>query len=85
VLLDRALDSLQAGDVELADRNARGVLAGSATALEKAGAHVILGKIFVLRSQAHDAASEFSAAIELDPANEAATAALARLRRRGQL
>ncbi len=85
ILLDRALDSLQAGDVDLADRNARGVLEGGATPLEKAGAHVILGKIFVLKSKPRDAAAEFSAAIELDPANEAATAALARLRRRGQL
>lgn len=84
-LLDRALDSLQAGDVDAADKNARAVLDGAATPLQKAGAHVILGKVLVLRSKPQEAAAEFGAAIELDPPNEAATAALARLRRTGAL
>lgn len=80
VLLDRALDSLTQGEIAAAERAARDALPSS-TPLQKARAHVILGKAFVLRGQPKAAAEEFTDALELDPANEAAAAALARLRR----
>jgi len=80
VLLDRALDSLKQGELAAAERAARDALP-SGTPLQRARAHVILGKTFVLRGQSGAAAEEFTDALELDPGNEAAAAALARLRR----
>ncbi len=80
-LLDRARDSLQAGDLAAAERDARDVIQ-IGTATEKARAHVIVGQIRVLRGQTDAAASEFADAVELDPANDAAAAGLARARGR---
>ena len=63
------------------ERVAREALPGG-TPLQKARAHVILGKALLLRGQPNAAGEEFADALELDPGNEAAAAALARLRRR---
>jgi serine/threonine-protein kinase len=81
ILLDRARDSLRAGDLASAERDARAALDG-AGAPQKASAHLIIGKVLVLRGQERDAATEFSAALDLDPGNEAASAALSRLRKK---
>jgi eukaryotic-like serine/threonine-protein kinase len=79
-LLDRARDSLLTGDLAAAERIAReSLLAGSA--VQRARAHVIVGQVLVLRGENGAAADEFSDAIELDPSNEAAAAALAQIRR----
>ena len=80
-LLDRARDSLQTGDLAAAERDAHDVIQ-IGTATEKARAHVIVGQIRVLRGQTDAAASEFADAVELDPANDAAAAGLARARGR---
>jgi hypothetical protein len=78
-LLDRARDSLQTGDLAAAERDAHDAIhIGNARA--RARAHVIVGQIQVLRGKTDAAASEFADAIELDPANEAAAAGLARAR-----
>ena len=81
VLLDRARDSLRAGELVAAERDARDALE-TASPTQKANAHLIIGKVLVLRGQAGAASGEFTAALELDPGNEAASAALGRLQRR---
>jgi cytochrome c-type biogenesis protein CcmH/NrfG len=63
-----------------AERDARDAFHGG-TAVQRARAHVLVGQVLVLRGQPSAAADEFTEAIRLDPANEAAAAALARLRR----
>jgi eukaryotic-like serine/threonine-protein kinase len=80
LLLDRARDSLLTGDLMAAERDARDAFHGG-TAVQRARAHVLVGQVLVLRGQPSAAADEFTEAIRLDPANEAAAAALARLRR----
>jgi serine/threonine protein kinase len=80
-LLDRARDSLRAGDLVAAERDARQAL-DSASASQKANAHLILGKVLVLQGETGAASGEFAAALELDPGNEAASTALGRLQRR---
>jgi serine/threonine-protein kinase len=80
-LLDRALDSLQEGDTAGAEAAAREALP-TATVPQRARAHVILGKVLVLRAQYGLAAQHFSEALELDPGNDAAASGLAHLRRR---
>jgi serine/threonine-protein kinase len=81
-LLDRARDSFQVGDVDAAERDARSVLQTNGTALQKARAYVILGQVQVLGGRRAGAETSFAAALQLDPSNDAASAALARLRRR---
>ena len=81
VLLDRALDSLQEGDIASAEAAAREALP-AATAPQRARAHVILAKVLILRGQPGAAAQHYSEALELDPGNDAAASGLARIRRR---
>ena len=71
---------MQEGDLAGAEAAAREALP-AATPLQKARAHVILGKVLVLRGQPAAAAQHFTNALELDPGNEAAAGALARLHR----
>lgn len=81
ILLDRALDSLQEGDIANAEASAREALP-AATASQRARAHVILAKVLILRGQAGAAAQHYSEALRLDPGNDAAASGLARIRRR---
>ncbi len=82
LILDRARDSLRAGDLVAAERAAEDVLPEGNSG-QKSVAHFILGKVLLFRGQKKAAAGEFAQAIELDPDNVAAADELATLRRRG--
>ena len=81
ILLDRARDSLRDGDLAGAERDARAALP-SGTAVQKATAHFIIGKVLLSHGQLNSAEAELKEALALDPTNEAAAAVLARLQRR---
>jgi serine/threonine-protein kinase len=81
ILLDRARDSLRAGDLLAAERDARAALP-SGTASQKATAHFILGKVLLTDGKVKPAEAELKEALALDPGNEAAAALLARVQRR---
>jgi serine/threonine protein kinase len=80
VLLGRARDSLQIGELAIAEREARQAIKEGSPA-QKARGHAIVGQVFVLSGRSNEAESEFEQAIHLDPSNETASAALTGLRR----
>ena len=81
VLLDRARDSLQMNDLAAAERQARLAIRGGSSS-QKARGHAILGQVLALTGRRAEAEKEFDQAVQLDPSNEAAASALARMRRR---
>lgn len=82
LLLNRARDSLAVGQFVEAARTAGEVLE-SGTARQKAGAHLILGKVLLFQGKREQAADEFVDAVQLDPENASASDQLAALRRKG--
>lgn len=81
VLLERARDNFEVGDLKGAQHDADEVLRAGRSS-QKSRAHLIIGKVLVARGNKRAAADEFLEALRLDPQSLAAADELAQVRRR---